>query len=72
MSNVFKVPEGELHGDSSPDNLEGWDSLAHMMLVAALEEEFDVVFEEQEIPKLTSKNAVVGLVRKKTGSAKPA
>ncbi len=34
--------------DSSPDNLEGWDSLAHVQLILALEKEFAVTVPPDE------------------------
>ena len=49
MSIVFKIPKNEIYEDSSPDNIENWDSLSHMKLVLALEEEFNVKFRDEEI-----------------------
>jgi acyl carrier protein len=34
--------------ESSPDNLEGWDSLAHVQLILALEKEFAVTIPPDE------------------------
>jgi acyl carrier protein len=49
MSIVFEVPETVLDENTSQDTLEAWDSLNHMKLIVALEEEFGVHFEEDEI-----------------------
>jgi acyl carrier protein len=44
----------EIHDDASPDTLSNWDSLRHMNIVLALEEEFGVHFDEQRLLELTS------------------
>ena len=50
MSAVFEIPVEQIQDDSSPDTIDSWDSLKHMNLVAALEEEFNVEFSDGEIP----------------------
>lgn len=49
ISKVMEVPVDEINEDSSPDTLEKWDSLQHMTLILAFEEEFDVSFTDTEI-----------------------
>lgn len=54
MSAVFEIPIDQISEDSSPDTIESWDSLKHMNLVIALEEEFDCQFSDSEILDLLS------------------
>ena len=49
MSAVFEIPEEQIKDNSSPDTIESWDSLKHMNLIIALEEEFEVEFTDNEI-----------------------
>ena len=49
LSNIFGTPLNEINGQSSPDKIENWDSINHMKLITALEEEFDVEFTDEEI-----------------------
>ena len=49
FSNIFWTPLNEINGQSSPDTIENWDSINHMKLIIALEEEFDVEFTDEEI-----------------------
>ena len=49
MANVFNIDANIITYDSSPDNIETWDSLKHMNLIVALEEEFCVEFTDDEI-----------------------
>ena len=58
VSQVFGVQIDELSEDSSPDTIQAWDSLKHMNLVLALEEEFGVRFSDEKIMQMLS----VGLI----------
>ena len=46
MSDVFNIDINSINDTSSPDNIENWDSLKHMNLITALEEEFGVIFDD--------------------------
>lgn len=52
MSGVFNIPVEQISEDSSPDTIRGWDSLKHMNLVLALEEEFGIQFAEEQIVEM--------------------
>ena len=54
MSAVFGVPSEEINSDSSMDTIESWDSLKHMNLVIALEEEFEITIPDDEAANITS------------------
>ena len=49
MSDVFNIDVSLINNESSPDNIENWDSLKHMNLIIALEEEFEIEFDDGEI-----------------------
>ena len=49
MSAVLEIPEDQIKNDSSPDKIESWDSLKHMNLVIAIEEEFEIEITEKNI-----------------------
>ncbi len=52
MASVFEVKASEINEASSPDSIINWDSLRHMNLIVALEEEFEVVFNEDDISNM--------------------
>lgn len=62
MSQVFRVPEDQIHEDASPQTISHWDSLSHMNLVIALEEAFAIQFQDQEIVQMTSYEAILSKV----------
>jgi acyl carrier protein len=58
ISRVMDMPANEINEDSSPDTVAGWDSLKHMNLVLALEEELGLQFSDAQIVEMNS----VGLI----------
>lgn len=65
MSAVFDVPIEEINDESSPDTIESWDSLKHMNLVVALEEEFEIKFEDDEIVELLNYSLICSIIKDK-------
>jgi acyl carrier protein len=54
MSLVFEVPLESITVNSSSDNIENWDSLRHLNLILALEEEFGVSIPDDEVGNLVN------------------
>lgn len=54
MATMLKVEASVIDADSSMDNMPNWDSLRHMNLVLALEEEFGVVIPDEDAGNITS------------------
>jgi acyl carrier protein len=54
MSLVFEVPLQSIPDDASSDNIENWDSLRHLNLILALEEEFGVSIPDEEVGNLVN------------------
>ena len=51
---VFELPSERISREASADDLEQWDSLAHINLIAEVESEFGIRFSMEEIPALGS------------------
>lgn len=54
MSIILNIPITDIKPELTQDNYPTWDSLKHLDLVVALEEEFDVNIPEEEIGNLLS------------------
>lgn len=54
MSAVFEIPVESIVDDASSDNIENWDSLRHLNLILALEEEFGVSIPDDEVGNLVN------------------
>ena len=65
IAEVMSVPADQINEDSSPDTIENWDSLQHMNLILAMEEEFDVKFTDDEIASMVSAKVIAETVEAK-------
>ncbi len=54
MSTVLEVPMEELNEDSSTDTIENWDSLRHLNLILALEDEFEISIPNEEVGNMVN------------------
>jgi acyl carrier protein len=50
------LPAGEIPG-ATPARVQGWDSIAHVTLVAVVEEEFGIAIDAADLEHLTSFDA---------------
>lgn len=63
MSQVLQVEAGTITQDSSPETIERWDSLKHMQLIMALEDELGIQFPDDAIPELLTFAAIEEMVQ---------
>ena len=54
LSGLFNVGIGTLSSESSTANVEGWDSLGHLMVVVELEQQFGIQISPEQGEELTS------------------
>lgn len=54
IATVLHVDLSRIGPDSSSDNIESWDSLGHMNLILAIEEEFGVALPDEDGANATS------------------
>lgn len=57
---VFKDPDLILDDDMTAEHIDGWDSLAHINLIIAIEKRLHVKFATAEISQLKADDANVG------------
>lgn len=60
---TFEVEEAEIPGMRFTET-EKWDSVAHMELIATLEDEFGIFFDTKDMVKLTSFDTVMEILKK--------
>jgi acyl carrier protein len=65
IADVLGVEPAGLAPESSPDTVESWDSVQHLNLIIALEQEFGVRFAPEEIEEALSVAAIAEMVRRK-------
>ena len=65
MFAVFEIPVEQIQDKSSPDTIESWDSLKHMNMIVALEEEFNVQFTDDEVIEMLDYKLICMIVNNK-------
>lgn len=54
MAAVLEIPAESISEETSMDTVEAWDSIKHMNLVLALEDEFRVSIPDEDAANITS------------------
>jgi acyl carrier protein len=68
FSDVLDLPDLCLTAESSAKNVEGWDSLAHVSLVVAIEKRYNIKFALAELRNLSNVGEMADLIIKKKSS----
>ncbi|HTP34172.1 MAG TPA: acyl carrier protein [Candidatus Acidoferrales bacterium] len=67
-ADVLQVAPASLTAESSPQTIETWDSVMHLNLVLALEEQFGFQLEPEEMEEMKNIGAIAALVERKNGA----
>jgi acyl carrier protein len=65
---VLRVPRSGLSDDLDMEATSTWDSLSHMQLIAAIEEEFGIELTADEIVAMRSVGRIRAILREKSVS----
>ena len=65
LSVILDVDKKRIDNNTSADNINGWDSLKQMNIIVAIEEEYDVQFNEEESILSNSYIALLDAIKKK-------
>lgn len=63
MAKIFDVDVNSIGDDASADNIENWDSLHHMNLVIALEENFSIELTEDQTVEILNYKLIVEVLK---------
>ena len=64
-ADVFAVDAKSLSSGSSPEQVASWDSVQHLNLVLALEGNYGIQFEPEEMERMKSLGAIADLLKTK-------
>ena len=62
VADVMGVPVDQVTLDSSPETIAAWDSLKHMRVMLAVEDEFNVSFTDEQIIEMLSVSKILAAV----------
>lgn len=60
---AFGLKPEEFSTSLGPEDVAGWDSLGHLRLVAALQEEFQVEFEVDEVMQMEDVSRIIEVLQ---------
>lgn len=64
---AFDVDPQTITIDTAPEDVSAWDSMGHVTLASSLEQEFNVVFEVQELMEMENVRQILKIVESKLG-----
>jgi acyl carrier protein len=65
LETVFSSTEGEFKEEWGPNDIEDWDSMAHLNLVMALGEEFKIELDFEEVMSIGTVGDILTILEKK-------
>ena len=67
VSEIFEVEKEEITDDKTPDDLENWNSISHMDLMARFEDTFGIELDVEDITEMDSIGAMKGILKDQYG-----
>ena len=65
VADLFEVPHDQITDAAGPRTISGWDSIRHVELILACEQEFDIYFTPTELPLLSSVGGIRNVIQSK-------
>ena len=64
FKNTFSIKDEDIN-KASQNNLKNWDSINHMNLILAIEKEFDITLDNNDVVKLSDFKSCFQLIKNK-------
>ena len=66
IAKTLEVDVEEVEHDTAVGDLPEWDSLHHLMIIKAIEEEYNIKFEQEDLAELEDVSDLIALVKEMT------
>ena len=63
MSDIFSVEKNEIHSKYGQYDCDDWDSIGHLNLITAIEEEFDIVLSVEQISEMKNFELIIHIIK---------
>jgi acyl carrier protein len=63
LATILEIDQSEVNNETSPDTVSNWDSLRHMKLVFAIEEEYEIEFSDDQIIQLIDVGKIISCIK---------
>lgn len=64
VSNILNIKKSKITENSGINTIKQWDSLKHMQIISAIEEEYKIEFSEQELINSNNVKKLINLIKK--------
>ena len=64
VSNILNIKKSKITENSGINTIEQWDSLKHMQIISAIEEEYKIEFSEQELIRSSNVKKLINSIKK--------
>ena len=65
ISNIFNINLDEIDERKGPNDIDMWDSIQHLNLVTAIQDEFEITFDLKEILEIMSIGDIYKVLKRK-------
>ena len=65
LSDILKIKTSSINNKTTHEKIKSWDSVAHLHIVMALENNFKVSFTPNEVVSLLSYSKIMSVLKKK-------
>jgi acyl carrier protein len=67
LINIFQVSPDKISAETTSDNVENWDSMNHINMILALEQEFGISYDEEQAVSMLSVGEIIEATKGKLG-----
>ncbi len=67
LINIFQVSPDKISTKTTSDNVENWDSMNHINMILALEQEFGISYDEEQAVSMLSVGEIIEVTKGKLG-----
>ncbi len=67
LINIFQVSPNKISTETTSDNVENWDSMNHINMILALEQEFGIRYDEEQVVSMLSVEEIIDATEEMLG-----
>lgn len=68
VADTLQMPKEQVKDDSTAESLPAWDSLNHLNIILAIEQDFDIALPPEEMERMTGIESIVTVIQKHSGT----
>ncbi|MDB2462850.1 acyl carrier protein [Algibacter sp.] len=65
LTSILEHSNFEIHDELTAKDVDGWDSLSHMIILTNIEEAFNIKFKLRDLNKLKNMGSLVSVIQSK-------